>query len=74
MPDRVDTIVTPHQRKQPGMCEHANERHRGISAGQRHIARSDTTDWDAGRTVQVRVSLWTWGFKSPLAHDLRRQA
>jgi hypothetical protein len=20
------------------------------------------------RTVQVRVSLWTWGFKSPLAH------
>jgi hypothetical protein len=24
------------------------------------------------RTVQVRVSLWTWGFKSPLAHTHRR--
>jgi hypothetical protein len=47
---------------------HTNERHRSISAGQRHIARLDTTDWDAARTVQVRVSLWTWGFKSPLAH------
>ena len=23
------------------------------------------------RTVQVRVSLWTWGFKSPLAHNAR---
>ena len=26
----------------------------------------------AAGTVQVRVSLWTWGFKSPLAHFTAR--
>jgi hypothetical protein len=35
---------------------------------QRHIAGMDATCWNAAGTVQVRVSLWTWGFKSPLAH------
>jgi hypothetical protein len=28
----------------------------------------DVTGWPAAGMVQVRVSLWTWGFKSPLAH------
>jgi hypothetical protein len=30
----------------------------------------DATVWYAAGTVQVRVSLWTWGFKSPLAHHV----
>jgi hypothetical protein len=68
--DRADTILTPHQPERHGIRKQPNESHRRVSAGQGDNAKKDVTGWHAAGMVQVRVSSWTWGFKSPLAHHV----